>query len=145
MSEIRERAAAWCREDRGYLGRMILLAYGAFVLFKILRNEGPFTPLDFLNLGIHELGHIVCMPFGEWIGIAGGSIAQELPLANLFGGDPVHDWNYLLGHAHALARDAQLAGAVRFFAFISTLYFLWTGTWLIWRIMAARWGKGTSG
>lgn len=31
-----------------------------------------------LNLGIHELGHVVFAPFGEMVGLAGGSILQCL-------------------------------------------------------------------
>lgn len=179
---LHEQAKEWCQEDRGVAGRALLLAYGVFVLLKILRNDGMFTPIDFLDLGIHELGHIVAMPFGEWIGIAGGSIAQliapiygiwqferqgdffaaafglgwlgeslfnlsqyigdaraqNLPLANLFGGDPIHDWNYLLSHAHMLGNDWKLALIVRGLALVSELAFLYFGGWLVWQIILTR-------
>jgi hypothetical protein len=183
-SSLRERAEAWCREGRSFGWRAPLLAYGLFLAFKVTADSHLFTPVDFLDLGIHELGHVVLMPFGQWIGVAGGSLAQvlaplygiwqflrqqdyfaaafglgwlgeslhnlsiyigdarrqELPLANLFGGDPIHDWNYLLGSLHLLAADARIAGAVRALAFFCVIAFLWTGSWLVVRMLRAKVG-----
>lgn len=31
-----------------------------------------------LNLGIHEFGHLICQPFGQFITVAGGSLVQCL-------------------------------------------------------------------
>ena len=162
MDEIRERAKAWCGEDRNYWVRLPLLVYGVYILVKILSNDNTRSPLGQICFGIHELGHIVTMPFGQWIGVAGGSLAQvlaplfgiwqflrqedffgaafclswlaeslldlsfyigdaramDLPLANLFAGDPIHDWNYLLGSMHLLNWDVRLAGLTRFSAFV---------------------------
>ncbi len=44
--------------------------------FSIAYN--PFNPsfLDFIDLPIHETGHLVFSPFGEFLMIAGGSIFQ---------------------------------------------------------------------
>lgn len=181
---LRDDAATWC-EGRSYVLRLPLLAYGVFLVFKILRQSQIFTPFDFLNLGIHELGHVVAMPFGMWIGVAGGSVAQviaplfgvwqflrqhdyfgaafalawlgeslynlsvyigdaraqELPLANLFGGDPIHDWNFLLASLHKLHADTRIAAGVRFFALLFVLAFLWTGCWLLWKMFCARSGR----
>lgn len=182
FAQTKEDALAWCREDRSVSARLPLLAYGVFLLWKITFRPDLFTPIDFLNLGIHELGHVVAMPLGEWIGIAGGSLAQlavpvygiwqflhqrdyfasafgfawlgeslgnlsvyiadarkqELPLANLFGGDPIHDWNYLLGEANRLAYDNVYALRVRFLGFTSVIVFLWLGVWLLRKMWESR-------
>lgn len=179
---LRQSALEWCAEDRTIAWRLPLYAYGVFVLGKLLLAPSLFTPLDFLNLGVHELGHVVAAPFGEWIGIAGGSAAQllapaygvwqflrqrdffaaafgfawlgeslgnlsvyiadarrqELPLANLFGGDPIHDWNYLLAHANRLHLDQAYALKVRALGLVCAALFLWLGGWLLWEIRRAR-------
>ncbi|MCO5144389.1 MAG: hypothetical protein M9962_14995 [Oligoflexia bacterium] len=178
LSELKKDAVAWSREDRNIFIRLPLLVYGIFLLWKVAFYPELFTPFDFLNLGIHELGHIVCMPFGEWIGIAGGSIAQvmaplfgswqflrqrdyygfaftfawlgeslgnlsvyigdarkqKLPLANLFGGDPIHDWNYLLSHANRLNSDIFFASRVQIIGLLFVILFLWLGVWLLWNM-----------
>lgn len=183
VAELKENARAWCQEEgRSIVWRLPLFAYGVFLLFKVLGNSQIFTPLDFLNLGIHELGHVVCMPFGMWIGVAGGSIAQliapiygiwqfhrqgdyfaaafglawfaeslhnlsiyigdaraqELPLANLFGGDPIHDWNYLLTSAHVLGSDIRYANMTRAIAGILVMVYLWVAAWMLWQIASSK-------
>ncbi|HEX2865378.1 MAG TPA: hypothetical protein VHN99_12475 [Deinococcales bacterium] len=48
----------------------------------MLFHPGDWTFLHFVNLAIHEAGHLVFAPFGEVPGVAGGSILQVLvPLA----------------------------------------------------------------
>lgn len=175
---MREDALAWCREDRSIAFRIPLFVYGVFLLWKISFRPQLFTPLDFLNLGFHEFGHIVFAPFGEWVGVAGGSMAQivvplygvwqflrqrdyfasafslawlgeslgnlsvyigdarkqELPLVNLFGGDPIHDWAYLLASLNRLNSDISFSLRVRSLGLLSVLVFLWIGAWLLWNM-----------
>ncbi len=182
LEEKRIDARAWCTEDRSFFWRLPIFAYGLFLLWKTALRPDLFTPFDFLNLGIHELGHIVTMPFGEWIGIAGGSIAQilaplfgvwqflrqrdyfaaafsfawlgeslanlsvyigdarkqELPLANLFGGDPIHDWNYLLTSLDRLGSDTLYARRVQAMGILSVLVFIWLGGWLLKEMLGAK-------
>ncbi|MGZ3700872.1 MAG: hypothetical protein ACXWP1_03315 [Bdellovibrionota bacterium] len=138
-----------------------------------------FTPIDWLDLALHEMGHVIFAPFGEWIGVAGGSIAQllapiagswqflrqrdyfgaafalgwlgeslanlsvyigdarkqELPLANLFGGDPIHDWNYLLSSMNRLAQDQAYARRVQALGVLLAASYLWLGGWLLWKMV----------
>lgn len=64
---------------------MLLWLYFAYVFFNHLRN--PFYQSWFkpINLGIHELGHILFSLFGQFLAIAGGSIVQLLvPLISFF-------------------------------------------------------------
>jgi hypothetical protein len=52
-------------------------------MFAIARLGNPFSALD---MGIHELGHILFTPFGEFMRIAGGSLFQCIfPLLWLVG------------------------------------------------------------
>jgi hypothetical protein len=63
--------------------------------------------------------------------------AEELPLVSLGGGDVIHDWNYLLGSVHLLPHDAQIAGMVRFVAFVLLVASIGLGAWLC-AVMARR-------
>ena len=51
----------------------LLLVYG----IALLRSPG-FAVIDNVNLPIHETGHLVFGPFGEFIGTLGGSLFQVL-------------------------------------------------------------------
>lgn len=51
----------------------LLLVYG----IVLLRSPG-FAMIDNVNLPIHETGHLVFGPFGEFIGALGGSLFQVL-------------------------------------------------------------------
>lgn len=51
-----------------------LALYGAYAIAH--RGEGSL--LDSVDLAIHETGHLVFAPFGEFIGFAGGTIFQLL-------------------------------------------------------------------
>jgi hypothetical protein len=41
-----------------------------------VRTPGAYLLLDHVDLAIHEAGHVVFAPFGEFAGIAGGSLLQ---------------------------------------------------------------------
>ena len=62
--------------------RALLLLYLAYAGVRQLADweyGGLFAGITF---GVHELGHLVFGMLGEWIGVAGGSLAQLLlPLA----------------------------------------------------------------
>jgi hypothetical protein len=51
-----------------------LFAYGAYDL----AHPGQGSLIDGVDLAIHETGHLVFGPFGEFIGFAGGTIMQLL-------------------------------------------------------------------
>lgn len=55
-----------------------LAAYG----FVTLRSPGTWRLLDGVDLAIHETGHLVFAPFGEYLAVLGGTLLQLLfPLA----------------------------------------------------------------
>jgi hypothetical protein len=51
---------------------LALLAYGLYDLAHLGRG----TILDGVDLAIHETGHLVFGPFGEFVGFAGGTLFQ---------------------------------------------------------------------
>jgi hypothetical protein len=48
----------------------------AAYLTAYLRRPDAFLLLDHVDLAIHEAGHVLFAPFGEFAGIAGGTILQ---------------------------------------------------------------------
>jgi hypothetical protein len=154
--------------------RMVLLVYLAYAGWRTLADSEAWSVFGGLTLGVHELGHVLFSPFGEWLMVAGGSItqlaapvaaaavlarqadwfgvgvvgtweaysltnlatyvgdasAQELPLVGL-SDEPMHDWNYLLGHANLLSHDLLFAGLLRVIAaltlFVSLALAVWAG------------------
>lgn len=55
-----------------------LLAYVAWCAVGHLRDAEAGSLLGLVDYGVHEFGHLFFGPFGEWIGVAGGSIMQLL-------------------------------------------------------------------
>ena len=66
----------------------IRLALLLFFLYILLRHQNDWyynSIFKGFNLGIHELGHFILKPFGQFIYIAGGTIAQcSAPLIAIF-------------------------------------------------------------
>ncbi|MDQ7778245.1 MAG: hypothetical protein RDV41_00855 [Planctomycetota bacterium] len=74
---LREEIDRWCR-GRLWLVRLPLLAWFAYILVRSLADSEYTSLFSSLNLGIHELGHFVFELLGEFIGMAGGTVAQCL-------------------------------------------------------------------
>lgn len=60
----------------------LVFAAAAFLYFIwVAKNPAEWSFLDFIDLPVHETGHLLFRPFGEFIMVAGGSIFQVvLPL-----------------------------------------------------------------
>ena len=91
MSRLKEwlqrfllKASEWA-EDKFAPLRLILWLFLLYVFLRHLGNpmyQSIFKPL---NLGIHELGHLIFSPLGQFLMVAGGTIAQCLvPLISFF-------------------------------------------------------------
>jgi hypothetical protein len=67
----------------GVAARIALLCFLAWEAVVQLRSpDFEFSIFGGVIFGVHELGHLVFAPFGEFLTVAGGSIAQvALPLA----------------------------------------------------------------
>lgn len=67
----------WCRGRHGWLRLPVVIYLGWFLIAHV-RDPAYWSVAAPLNLGIHELGHVVTRPFGEFIMVAGGSFLQCL-------------------------------------------------------------------
>jgi hypothetical protein len=56
--------------------RLILTIFLAIYGAACLAHPESGSLLDAVDLGIHETGHLVFGPFGEFVGFAGGTLAQ---------------------------------------------------------------------
>ncbi|MEK7482717.1 MAG: hypothetical protein AABZ60_00140 [Planctomycetota bacterium] len=84
LIELKENAQSWAKGKSTTI-RLPLVLWGFYVAGRIVTKQDSFTPFDWFNLGIHELGHVVFAVFGEFIGIAGGSFSQILvPILSVF-------------------------------------------------------------
>ena len=73
----REDAEAWCA-GRFWHWRAPLLLFLVAGALRALRDEDYAGLFAGVTFGVHELGHLVFAPFGPWVGVAGGSLAQIL-------------------------------------------------------------------
>ena len=58
------------------LARAALAVALAVYLSAYFRDTRTFLLLDHVDLAIHEAGHVLFAPFGEFLGIAGGTLLQ---------------------------------------------------------------------
>jgi len=65
----------WCEGRLPYL-RIFLLFYFIYIFFRYLSNPDYNSFFNGLNLGIHELGHLIFSPFGEFMHFLGGSLTE---------------------------------------------------------------------
>lgn len=84
MKHLFQEIRGWCRNNNWAVRAPLLLFY-FYIFYKHLRNPLYFSMIDYLNLGIHELGHILFGYLGEFIGVLGGTIMQLLvPLYSFY-------------------------------------------------------------
>lgn len=69
--------------------RLALTAILALYGFVLLLHPDRYSFLDSLDLAIHETGHLVFAPFGEFVGFLGGTLMQ-LVVPSVFGGYFLH-------------------------------------------------------
>lgn len=71
----RDDARAWAA-GRMWVPRALLLLYLAYAGWRHLTDPAYGSIFSGVTLTIHELGHVLFGPFGEWLAVAGGSITQ---------------------------------------------------------------------
>jgi hypothetical protein len=83
LTALYDEVLEWCH-GRIWYARLPFLLYFAYVLVRHLHDPIYNSVLGGLNLGIHELGHVVFSPFGQFLQIAGGTFLQCLiPIAGM--------------------------------------------------------------
>ena len=81
LARKRDDARAWAA-GRLWWPRALLLVYLAYAGCRHLTDPEYASIFSGITLAIHELGHVLFGPLGEWLGVAGGSITQlAAPLA----------------------------------------------------------------
>mgnify|MGYP001314340225 CR=1 FL=1 len=174
-------ARAWAK-GKSWPWRLLLLIWFVYVFIRHAADPMYDSIIGPLNLGIHEFGHLIFMPLGEFMHMIGGTIFQmivpffamfnfyrqddffsialsfgwlstnffsiaryaadtrrmEIPISTPFGGNPIHDWNYLLVKWRLLHWDMRIAGFFRILAAISMLICFLLGVWLIWLIFQTK-------
>jgi len=77
MAQFREEIESWCAECNWWFRTPVLLLifHQSYSLIADPYYEGVFGALDF---GIHELGHVLFTPLGQFMTILGGSFWQVM-------------------------------------------------------------------
>ncbi|HOW58300.1 MAG TPA: hypothetical protein PLO78_01090 [Candidatus Omnitrophota bacterium] len=79
-----DAAAVWCNGKNGFV-RLPLLGWFAYVFVRSLGDPHYQSALSLLNLGFHEIGHLLFSYFGKFMSILGGTILETLiPLYAMF-------------------------------------------------------------
>ncbi|MBN3040864.1 MAG: hypothetical protein JW867_07020 [Candidatus Omnitrophica bacterium] len=77
-------AENWAR-GKQWLWRAVLLLFFVYAFIRHLKDPMYESILGPLNLGIHEFGHLIFMPFGEFMHMIGGTVFQVfVPLFAVF-------------------------------------------------------------
>jgi hypothetical protein len=104
-------------------GSIMQLAAPVIVALLFLRQREYFgitVALAWLSMSLSNLASYI-----------GDARAQDLPLVSIGGGDPIHDWHYILGHFGMLGQDHALARFARFLSLLSLLLAIVWGAWLL--------------
>ena len=110
----RDDAAAWC-VGRFWQWRAPLLFFLVVGALRALRDDDYAGLFAGITFGVHELGHLVFAPFGLWMGVAGGSLAQVLlPIAA--GALMLHHRDYFGGAVTGIWLSASLANMAVYIA-----------------------------
>ena len=76
-ADFLNQAREWT-QGRHWPMRLLFWLWLAWLAFHYSRDETYSSLLGGLNLGVHEFGHLICSPFGQFIGVLGGSLVQCL-------------------------------------------------------------------
>jgi hypothetical protein len=74
----------------------------------------------------------------------GDAVVRRLPLVTPGGGEPLHDWNYILGSLGWLRHTETLASLHRFCGNLCMVVSLGFGSWLLWVMLGSRARKAES-
>lgn len=81
---LKDQARDWCRGKTWWV-RAPLLIWFVYILIRHVSDPMYSSILGALNLGIHELGHVVFGFLGQTMSVAGGTLLQLLiPVFGMF-------------------------------------------------------------
>ncbi len=121
----------WLGEFLGVAGGTILQLAAPLITAEVFRRQRDC-------FAIAVAGCWLAINLFDVARYAGDARAQELPLVSPTSGDPIHDWNFMLGRLGLLRHDAVIAGGIRALAILTMLAALAAGGWLVWRMLRSR-------
>jgi hypothetical protein len=77
LEALSEAVREWCR-GRHWIWRAPILLYLAYAGVRHLGSSEYTSLFGGINLGIHELGHVLTSWAGQWISVLGGTLFQCL-------------------------------------------------------------------
>ena len=81
VARFLEPARQWAR-GRSWHWRALVLAYLIYAAVRTIQDPDYTSLFSGITLAFHEMGHILFMPFGHTLMVAGGSITQlVIPIA----------------------------------------------------------------
>jgi hypothetical protein len=81
---VLREAAIESSKGKDWRPRLALLLWFVYIFFRYLNDPLYSCIISPLNLGIHELGHLLFSPFGTFIGVFGGTLLQlSVPLLGM--------------------------------------------------------------
>jgi len=113
----------------GFLGEFMGVAGGSLNQLLIPIGAGALLYYYKDYFGISAAGAWLSSSLLDLARYVGDARAFDLDLVG-FGGDPQHDWAYLLGRFGALQYDTRIANGLRLLALICLLVSLGYGLWL---------------
>ena len=75
IRDLRDDIDAWCAACTWWI-RLPVLGLILHQSFRQIKNEYGDVLFSALDFGIHELGHVLFMPLGEFMSVLGGSFWQ---------------------------------------------------------------------
>ncbi len=78
IEELQDDFELWLDKREDYVARGLLVAYLVYGVVRHIADPLYRTWFGGITLAFHEMGHIVFMPFGHTLMVAGGSIMQLL-------------------------------------------------------------------
>ncbi|OQX56238.1 MAG: hypothetical protein B5M53_02420 [Candidatus Cloacimonas sp. 4484_209] len=125
------------------LGHLVFRFAGEFIMVAGGTILQLAVPLVSAVMFVFQQDYFAVTVCGVWLSTnlysvaayVGDARAQVLYLVTVGGGEPIHDWHYLLSHLHILSWDTSIATFIRLMAFISMWGSIVVGVWMLW-IMA---------
>ena len=115
-------APMWVHVPMGSLVQVAGPIAAGFVLWRQRDWFGITVAGAWLSSSLHALAAYV-----------GDARARELPLVGLVP-DPIHDWEWILGHLGILSWDRGLAGILRFGSAVVGIAAVVAGGWMCWQM-----------
>ena len=75
FKEYKNEVVDWCKE-KNWVWRLFFLIWFGYVLIRHISDPMYRSILAPLNLGLHEFGHLIFIPLGNFMHMVGGTIFQ---------------------------------------------------------------------